>query len=76
MTSTPGSGPSVSRAIRVTSRGEVLRNDRLIGSVDRHDGHIGPLCEVKTWRYVTDGGRVSPDRYPTRAAAVAALAAL
>lgn len=62
--------------VKVTRRGDVLRNGRLIGSVDRHDGHIGPLREAKTWRYVTEGGRVSPDRYPTRAAAVAALEAL
>jgi hypothetical protein len=61
---------------RVTKAGAVLRNGRLIGSVDRHDGHIGPLRPLKTWRYVTDGGRTSPDRYPTRALAVAALVAL
>jgi hypothetical protein len=63
-------------AITVTKAGAVLRNDRLIGSVDRHDGHIGPLRQAKTWRYVTGGGRTSPDRYRTRLAAVAALVAL
>lgn len=63
-------------AIAVNRRGDVLRAGRLIGSVDRHDGHIGPLRQIKTWRYVTDGGQVSPDRYPTRTTAVAALAAL
>jgi hypothetical protein len=60
-------------SVRVDRTGRVWRGDRLLGYVDRYQ-RMGPRQQVRTWRYVNLGGHTSPDRYPTRAAAVDALA--
>lgn len=58
--------------VRVDRAGKVWRGDTLLGYVDRHE-RTGPRQPVRSWRYVTPYGHTSPDRYPTRAAAVEAL---
>jgi hypothetical protein len=58
--------------VRVDRDGRVWRNDWLIGWVDRYE-RMGSRQPVRTWRWVNLGGHTSPDRYPTRAAAVQAL---
>jgi hypothetical protein len=60
-------------ALRVDRTGKVWRGDRLLGYVDRYE-RMGSRQQVRTWRYVTPFGHTSRDRYPTRAAAVEALA--
>jgi hypothetical protein len=59
-------------SVRVDRTGKVWRGDRLLGYVDRSD-RWHPF-EQRTWRYVLTNGWASRSRYPTRAAAVDALA--
>jgi hypothetical protein len=58
---------------RVDRTGKVWRGERLLGYVDTYRP---PSAPPGRWRYVDVAGRTSPERYPTRAAAVAALVAL
>jgi hypothetical protein len=59
--------------LRIDRTGKVWRGDRLLGYVDRYE-RMGSRQPVQTWRWVNLGGHTSPGRYPTRAAAVDALA--
>jgi hypothetical protein len=61
-------------ALSVDRTGKVWRGDRLLGYVDHASDRLGPPKNSATWRYVNTAGWVSRDRYPTRAAAVEALA--
>jgi hypothetical protein len=61
-------------AVRVDRTGKVWRGDRLLGWVDHASDRLGPPKTTRDWRYVNVAGWVSRDRYPTRAAAVDALA--
>ncbi len=63
--------------VRVDRTGKVWRGDRLLGYVDRsarRTDRMGRPKALSTWRYVNVAGWTSHHRYPTRAAAVDALA--